>query len=137
MTPADALAVGLAPFQGNAIVLAYDFDRARPMLEAYGYGPLISQLTSPVIDTSKTVEQQAPAAAKDISQRLMSLLANAIGVDRAETIDTSIPMVAIGLDSLQALELRRRVKIEFNHELEVADLLGGASIADVMAKLGG
>ena len=46
-------------------------------------------------------------------------------------------MVAIGLDSLQALELRRRVKIEFNHDLEVSDLLGGASIADVLSKLGG
>jgi mycobactin polyketide synthetase MbtD len=44
-------------------------------------------------------------------------------------------MVAIGLDSLQALEFRRRVKIELNYELEVADLLGGASIAEVLAKL--
>lgn len=44
-------------------------------------------------------------------------------------------MVAIGLDSLQALELRRRVKLEFGHDLEVADLLGGASIADVAARL--
>jgi hypothetical protein len=31
---------------------------------------------------------------------------------------------------------RRRVKIEFNHDLEVSDLLGGASIADVLTKLG-
>ena len=45
-------------------------------------------------------------------------------------------MVALGLDSLQALELRRRVKIEFNHDLEVSDLLGGASVADVLAQLG-
>ena len=32
-------------------------------------------------------------------------------------------------------ELRRRVKIEFNHDLEVSDLLGGASIADVVTQL--
>ena len=38
----------------------------------------------------------------------MKLLAEAIGVDRADKIDTEIPLVAIGLDSLQALELRRR-----------------------------
>lgn len=66
---------------------------------------------------------------------MIHLLAEAIGVDRAEAIDTEAPMVAIGLDSLQALELRRRVKIEFNHDLEVADLLGGASISDVLAQL--
>jgi mycobactin polyketide synthetase MbtD len=131
MSPADALAVGMNRFRENAIVLAFDFDRARPVLEAYGYGPLVSQLTSPVIET------QAPAEKTDISRRLLSLLAEAIGVARAETIDTSVPMVAIGLDSLQALELRRRIKIEFDHDLEVSDLLGGASISDVLAQLSG
>ena len=131
MTPADALAVGMTDFHGNAIVLAYDFDLARPVLQAYGYGPLISRLSGP------PVEVQSAVADSDISGRLLGLLATAIGEDRAENIDITAPMVAIGLDSLQALELRRRVKIEFNHDLEVSDLLGGASIADVLAKLGG
>jgi mycobactin polyketide synthetase MbtD len=137
MAPADALAVGMTPFRGNTIVMALDFDRARPMLEAYGYGPLVSQLTSPVAETSAPPEKasQSPAAETDVSRRLMGLLAQAIGVDSVENIDTTIPMVAIGLDSLQALELRRRVKTEFNHDLEIADLLGGASMADLLTKL--
>ena len=137
MSPADALAVGMTQFRGNAIVLAYDFDRARPMLEAYGYGPLVSQLTSPVTETPAYPEQtsQPPAAETDVSRRLMNLLARAIGVDSVENIDTTVPMVAIGLDSLQALELRRRVKAEFNHDLEISDLLGGASMADLLTKL--
>ena len=132
MTPVDALALGMAEFHQNAIVLAYDFDRARPILQAYGYGPLISQLSQ-----GESHATQPPTAGSDISGRLLSLLATAIGADRAENIDTTIPMVAIGLDSLQALELRRRVKAEFNHDLEVSDLLGGASVADVLTKLGG
>jgi mycobactin polyketide synthetase MbtD len=138
MSPADALALGMTRFRGNTIVWAIDFDRARPMLEAYGYGPLVSQLTSPVAETSAPREKgsQSPAVETDVSRRLMSLLAQAMGVDSVDTIDTDAPMVAIGLDSLQALELRRRVKIEFNHDLEVSDLLGGASIADVLAQLG-
>lgn len=131
MSPADALAVGMTRLCENAIVLAFDFDRARPLLEAYGYGPLVSQLTLPVS------EKHVPAAKADISRRYLSLLAKAIGVDVVETIDTTIPMVAIGLDSLQALELRRQIKIEFNHEIDVSDLLGGASVADVLAQLSG
>ncbi|EUA13266.1 phosphopantetheine attachment site family protein [Mycobacterium kansasii 732] len=63
-------------------------------------------------------------------------MAEVTGVDRAETIDVTVPMVAIGLDSLQALELRRRVQTELNHDLEVSDLLGGASVADILAQLG-
>ena len=133
MKPADALALGTRPFHENAIILAYDFDRARPMLEAYGYGPLVSQLTSR--PQSPSVEVKSPGKS-DVSRRLLGLLATAIGEDRIENIDTTLPMVAIGLDSLQALELRRRVKIEFDHDLEVSDLLGGATIADVLTKLG-
>jgi mycobactin polyketide synthetase MbtD len=137
MSPADALAVGMRRLRRNAIVLAFDFARARPVLDAFGYGPLISQLTLPGSGDSETpapVEQSGKAGPRE---RLMQLVAQAIGADRAETIDTEAPMVAIGLDSLQALELRRRVKIEFNHDLEVSDLLGGASIADVAAQLSG
>ncbi len=141
MPPADALAVGMRPFHGNAIALAYDFDRARPMLEAYGYGPLISRLSQPSQPpqpkSPTPIEVQSPVADSDVSRRLLGLLATAIGADRAENIDTTLPMVAIGLDSLQALELRRLVQLEFNRDLEVADLLGGASISDVLAKLGG
>lgn len=96
----------------------------------------MSQLTSPAAATS-IVEAPAPVEETGLPRRLVNLLAEAIGVDRAETIDTTAPMVAIGLDSLQALELRRRVKAEFNHDLEVSDLLGGASLADVLTQLGG
>ncbi|ODQ99273.1 polyketide synthase [Mycobacterium intermedium] len=132
MTPAAALAVGMRPLRSNAIVLAFNFARARPILEAFGYGPLISRLDFDDVDEPATGSDD-----KDVPGRLLDLLARALGTDRAETIDTTAPMVALGLDSLQALELRRRVKIEFDHDLEVADLLGGASLADVLAKLGG
>jgi mycobactin polyketide synthetase MbtD len=137
MSPADALGVGMSRIQRNSIVMAFDFDRARSILEAFGYGPLISELTLPPAQTPAPAAGAAAIEAGDVSQRLMSLLAKAIGVDRVDTIDTTIPMVAIGLDSLQALELHRRVKIEFDHDLEISDLLGGASIADLLARLSG
>jgi len=128
MCPADALAVGMTGLSRNAIVAAFDLTRARPVLDAYGYGPLLSRLTSPTVEASGLIEKTA------LSQRLTNLLAQAIGVDDVD-IDTTAPMVAIGLDSLQALEFRRRVKIEFHQDLEVSDLLGGASVADVLARL--
>ncbi len=131
MSPAGAIALGMTGLRENAIVAAFDFARARSVLEAYGYGPLLSQLTGPVIDTP------APVVQADLPRRLITLLAESIGVDDPDTIDTTAPMVSIGLDSLQALELRRRVQAEFHHDLALPDLLGGASIADVLARLGG
>ncbi|OBA58101.1 polyketide synthase [Mycobacterium sp. 1100029.7] len=129
MSPADALAVGLSPLRENAIVMAFDLERTRVMLEPYGYGPLLSQLSSPAI-------QPAPAAADtNLTHRVSKLLGESIGVHDIDTIDVAVPLVAIGLDSLQALDFRRRIKMEFAYELLVSDLLGGASIADVLSQL--
>ena len=127
----DAIALAMSRLRRNGVVAAFELDRARSVLETCGRGSLLSQLYSP------DAKAPAPVAETGLRPRLMTLLAQAIGVDHAETIDAEAPMVAIGLDSLQALELRRRVKIEFNHDLEVSDLLGGASIADVLAQLNG
>lgn len=133
MQPADALAVGMVPLRDNAVVAAFDLERARPVLAAFGYAPLLSQLSAPAVDALAPT----PIGTADRKHRMLSLLAGAIGVDGPDAIDTTIPMVAIGLDSLQALEFRRRVKTELNYDLEVADLLGGASVADVLVRLGG
>ncbi|KZS56972.1 polyketide synthase [Mycobacterium kansasii] len=130
MSSGDAITMGMASFRHNAIVAAFDFDRARPVLETLGYGPLVSQLSPPLVD------MRASAERTELPRQLIHLFAEVTGVDRAETIDVTVPMVAIGLDSLQALELRRRVKAELNHDLEVSDLLGGASVADILAQLG-
>jgi mycobactin polyketide synthetase MbtD len=139
MSANAALALGMSPLQANAIVAAFDLDRARSVLGTCGHDALVSQLSAPA-DASAPARAaagiQTGAEPTGLSQRLMSLLAAAIGADNTDKIDTTIPMVAIGLDSLQALELRRRVKLEFDHDLEVSDLLGGASIADLLAKLG-
>jgi mycobactin polyketide synthetase MbtD len=129
MSPADALAFGLLPFRENAVVMALDLDRARLMLEPYGYGPLLSQLDTPAVQTSPT------AANVDLAHKVSSLLGESIGVYDIDTIAADVPMVAIGLDSLQALEFRRRIKIDFDYDLAVPDLLGGASITDVLSQL--
>lgn len=132
MSPRDAIALGMNRLGRNVIVGAFDFARARSVLGEFGYGPLVSQLIPPDVDDPATY---APVEPTTHPRRLIDLFAESIGIDRAESIDADIPMVAIGLDSLQALELRRRIKSEFNHDLEVSDLLGGASIADVVAQL--
>lgn len=132
MSSGAALALGTGPLRGNAGVVAFDPDRARSALETCGRGSLLSLLNSPQTEAPKA---PFPTTERDLPRRLAALLAQAIGVDRPETIDAAVPMVAIGLDSLQALELRRRIKVEFGHDLEVSDLLGGASLADVVARL--
>ncbi|WP_435795039.1 nocobactin polyketide synthase NbtC [Nocardia aurea] len=136
MASADAITLGLGGLTGNAVVAAFDWDRGRTVFGAFGYGPLLSGLQTPT--ATAAAPAPAPTAAApvavggDVSARVTRLLAEIIGADDVETIDATKPLVAIGLDSLQALELRRRVKSAFGADLPVADLIGGASLADVV-----
>lgn len=136
MSSADALGLGIGRYGGNSVVAAFALDRARSALDACGRSSLVSLLAAHDPDR-ETTERPAPVAAERAAHRVLTLVARAIGVDRPEAIDTEAPLVALGLDSLQALELRRRVKTEFDRDVEVAELLGGASVADLLERLGG
>lgn len=104
--------------------------RARRVLETWGYSPLLSRLALPVIEARPPVDQA------DFSGRLMTLLAEAIGVDDVYTHGMIAPMVAIGLVRCRHWSVFVISRWEFDHEPAVADLLGGASIADVRAQPG-
>ncbi len=140
MAPADALALGLGGLRENAVVTAFDWDRGRSVLGQFGYGPVLSRLEAPVVSSVPEAEPEAvpeaAAAGADVPQRLVHLLAEAIGADDPETIDTARPLVAVGLDSLQALALRRHVADEFGYDLPVTDLIGGISLDDVVRLIG-
>ncbi|WP_157859015.1 MULTISPECIES: nocobactin polyketide synthase NbtC [Mycobacteroides] len=136
MRPADALAVGMGGHIGNTLVAAFDLTQARAMLGMFGYGPLLSELEDNSEPTAPDEAIRPPTVVPaNRSRHLVQLLAEVIGADHADSIDTAIPMVAMGLDSLQAVEFRRRVQAELNFELPVQDLLGGASVDHVIETL--
>lgn len=132
MAAEGALQLGLSRLSENSIVAAFDVERARAVLDICGRASLLADLTSPAPVGGHTGSDTGG----DAAQRFLALIASAIGVDGVAPIDLTLPLVAIGLDSLQALEIRRRVKAEFDVDLEVADLLGGASISEVLSQLG-
>ncbi len=136
MRPADALAVGMGRQAENTLVGAFDLAQARAVLDVFGYGPLLSELEEKTAPPEPAeVVRYAAVVPENRSVHLVQLLAEVIGADHADSIDTAMPMVAMGLDSLQALEFRRRVQAELNFELPVADLLGGASVDHVIEAL--
>ncbi|OKH79029.1 methyltransferase [Mycobacterium sp. SWH-M3] len=125
MSSDAAIELGLSRLPATAAVAAFDVDRARSAFGLLGYGPTLSVLAEPA-------EQ---AAAHDVSgtrERLLQMFAEVIGIDDPQALDSTEPLVAVGLDSLNALQLRRRIKTEFRCEVAVSELLGGATLDDVM-----
>jgi acyl carrier protein len=75
--------------------------------------------------------EKRPAFVRDF---LVALLSQVLGVP-ASKIDPDKPMVAQGLDSLMAVELRQRVKDEMRTEIAVMEVLQGQTLAALAARL--
>ncbi|WP_328409186.1 nocobactin polyketide synthase NbtC [Nocardia sp. NBC_00403] len=151
MDPRDALAVGFTAHAeigrpGNRLVMAADWAQLSDIISAVGWGPLLTdilarvELLTPALTVADTVaaqpvaEQSSAAAAVDVSlsDQVLRQLGKVMGTDGTESIDGSVPLVALGLDSLQALDFRKRIKAELDRDLPVAAILGGASLNDVV-----
>ncbi|WP_342800224.1 nocobactin polyketide synthase NbtC [Nocardia sp. No.11] len=148
MAPADAIEAGLALPARDGMIIAADWDFLREVLGAFGQASVLTGLESsaPVARaessaTGSADPGQAPAPAVNdapaadstpLDLRMRTELLKVIGGDSADSIDATMPLVALGLDSLQALDFRKRVKAELDRDLPVAAILGGASLDDVV-----
>ncbi|MEU2257147.1 nocobactin polyketide synthase NbtC [Nocardia xishanensis] len=152
MAAADAVAAGLADTSANSIVLAADWSKLRDVTETVGlasvFAPALDALAeqaatptaavastaSTPIETSTATAVSAPSMPEaGFAERIRRELDRVMLSDGSETIDGSVPLVSLGMDSLQALDLRKRLKAELNRDLPVAAILGGASLDDVVS----
>jgi mycobactin polyketide synthetase MbtD len=162
MPPEQALAVGLTahadhPGAAERLVLAADWAQLRAMLSAVGFEPLIESVVAaePAMPaelspppslhqefgtaesgTAESLTAQSRTAAT-VSEQVRRELAAVMGTADPAELDGSVPLVGLGLDSLQALDLRKRVQAALHRELPVAAVLGGASLDDVIHLLTG
>ncbi|HEX9834971.1 MAG TPA: nocobactin polyketide synthase NbtC [Mycobacterium sp.] len=130
MRSADAIALGLSGLPETVAVAAFDWERARDVFAALGYGPTLSQLVSSRPESTAASAQHVDVL--ELPLRALQLLGEVIGADDLQALDSTLPLVALGLDSLNALNLRRRIKTEFSCEVAVSDLLGGMTLDDVV-----
>ncbi|ORM26901.1 nocobactin polyketide synthase NbtC [Williamsia sp. 1135] len=140
MRPADALAVAFEGGQRDSIIAAADWAQLHALVSVFGHGSLIEGLVPepPAVITPTPVVATAPSApatelpALSFSELVVAELNRVMAIDGGD-IDRSTPLVALGLDSLQALDFRKRVKAELNRDLPIEAILGGASLDDVVA----
>ncbi|MEU1206847.1 nocobactin polyketide synthase NbtC [Nocardia sp. NPDC005825] len=154
MRPADAIAAGFTGQPTDAIVISADWPFLRDVMGAFGQASVLSEVPepepvpvivaaeseAPVVAEAEAVapEPVAPAASasvvadRPLADQVLAELERVMGIDTGDSIDRSVPLVALGLDSLQALDFRKRVQASLDRDLPVAAILGGASLDDVV-----
>ncbi|MEV0356874.1 SDR family NAD(P)-dependent oxidoreductase [Nocardia sp. NPDC050697] len=93
---------------------------------------------TPAVAGAAPATPGAPGTATpaDTAESVRIALRTVMGMEATDDIDGTTPLVALGLDSLQALDLRKRIEAELRRDLPVTAILGGASLDDVVALLG-
>ncbi|MEV5649152.1 nocobactin polyketide synthase NbtC [Nocardia sp. NPDC052254] len=151
MDAAAAVSAGFAPESANVAVVAADWARISDLYAVFGYQPLFVELpvqerpdpvpsTDPVVAVPDSkdagpAEPDVSAPGADTADAVRSALRTVMGLGSTESIDGTIPLVALGLDSLQALDLRKRIESELRRDLPVTAILGGASLDEVVSLL--
>ncbi|QVI21958.1 nocobactin polyketide synthase NbtC [Nocardia tengchongensis] len=152
MHPADAIAAGFTGQPTDAIVISADWPFLRDVMGAFGQASVLSEVPEPErVPAVLAAEPAAPAVAevvvpepaapaapapvvadRPLADQVLAELERVMGIDTGDSIDRSVPLVALGLDSLQALDFRKRVQASLDRDLPVAAILGGASLDDVV-----
>lgn len=161
MAAPDALAAAAKATGTEPVILAADLPRLRALAGALGADAILAELDEPApvpvpdepgaansrVAESRDPESRDPEPAdsgtgqpgtpgEDAGPDVETVLRGHLGAVLAlppGDLDRDIALVALGLDSLQALELRTAVRADLGIEIPLEDVLGGATLADVTA----
>jgi mycobactin polyketide synthetase MbtD len=121
-----ALDASLARYDEDPLIFAADFDRLRVFFQSQGTPSPFG--TSPNGDT-------APAgnhfSTKPLADVVRSELAATLQLGDV-SVDPSVSLIDLGLDSLLALDLRRRLRRSVGHSAPVAQMLGGITVSELI-----
>lgn len=126
MDPARALEASLHRYDGDPLIFDADFDRLRVFFESQG---IAMPLRAPVSSAG------ADAAPKPLAEVVRAELAATLHLGDALAIDPSASLIDLGVDSLLALDLRKRLRRTVGGSVPVARMLGGITVHELIEAL--
>ncbi|MGA8544128.1 MAG: SDR family NAD(P)-dependent oxidoreductase, partial [Mycobacterium sp.] len=132
MEAAAALDASLGWYADDPLIFAADFDRLRVFFQSQGTPTLFGIVPNGDTDT-------APAGdgftAQPLADVVRGELATTLHLGDSGSIDPGASLIDLGLDSLLALDLRRRLRRVVGHSAPVAQMLGGITVTELIDTL--
>ena len=129
MDPIQAIEAGLLSYEGDPLIFDADFGRLRVFFESQG-------MPTP-FDTAQPGGGDDPdSAVKPLAEVVRTELAATLHLDDSGSIDPGAPLIDLGVDSLLALDLRKRLRRTVGSSVPVARMLGGITVNELIDALG-
>ncbi|WP_231985739.1 mycobactin polyketide synthase MbtD [Mycobacterium sp. E3247] len=125
MAPERAIEASLRSYDGDPLIFDADLDRLGVFFESQG---MPTPFTTPVAAADES-------AAKPLAAAVRTELAATLQLADPATIDPTAPLIDLGVDSLLALDLRKRLRRTVGSSVPVARMLGGITLNELIDAL--
>jgi mycobactin polyketide synthetase MbtD len=130
MDPGLALDASLYRYSGDPLIFDADFDRLGVFFESQGMPMPFSPPRS-----SDSGDGDNDSAAKPLAEVVRAELAATLHLGDSVSIDSSASLIDLGVDSLLALDLRKRLRRTVGSSVPVARMLGGITVHELIDAL--
>ncbi|MDT5253409.1 MAG: mycobactin polyketide synthetase MbtD [Mycobacterium sp.] len=127
MRPELAVDASLGRYTDDPLIFDADFDRLRVFFESQGISMPLSLPAN--IDNGR---QHNHSGARPLAEVVCTELAATLQLGDSVSIDPTASLFDLGLDSLLALDLRRRLRRAVGHSAPVAQMLGGITVTELI-----
>jgi mycobactin polyketide synthetase MbtD len=127
MRPELAVDASLGRYTDDPLIFDADFDRLRVFFESQGISMPLSLPAN--IDNAR---QHNHSGARPLAEVVCTELAATLQLGDSVSIDPTASLFDLGLDSLLALDLRRRLRRAVGHSAPVAQMLGGITVTELI-----
>ncbi|SPM35952.1 polyketide synthase, partial [Mycobacterium rhizamassiliense] len=131
MDPELAIEASLYRYGTDPLVFDADFDRLAVFFESQG----MPMPFSAPHDGDGATDGGTEAAAKPLAEVVRVELAATLHLGDAASIDASASLIDLGVDSLLALDLRKRLRRTVGNSVPVARMLGGITVHELIDAL--
>ena len=127
MRAESAVDASLDRYGADPLIFDADFDRLRVFFESQG---ISMPLHSPT--DMANAERRDHSGGRPLADVVRAELAATLRVDHSVSIDPTASLIDLGLDSLLALDLRRRLRRAVGRSAPVARMLGGITVNELI-----
>ncbi|WAC93279.1 mycobactin polyketide synthase MbtD [Mycobacterium sp. Aquia_213] len=131
MDPELAIEASLYRYDGDPLIFDADFDRLAVFFESQGMPMPFSDPGS-----SDSSERDNGSAAKPLADVVRAELAATLHLGDSSSIDPTASLIDLGVDSLLALDLRKRLRRTVGSSVPVGRMLGGITVHELINALG-
>ena len=127
MRPELAIDASLVRFGRDPLIFQADFDRLRVFFESQGIAVPLSGSSGTDGGLHDDIVRGRPLA-----EVVCTELAATLHLDGSVSMNPTASLIDLGLDSLLALDLRKRLRRAVGHSAPVAQMLGGITVTELI-----